>query len=143
MPTNECRTATGGTAGRDCPTRIAEQLISGIASGDWAGISELYAADAVVELPYLPLRLEGRDAIRRHFARAASAPVKIQVKSFIIIRTEDPALVVLRSWYGLGARADGQPVMVENLQLIRVRDGRIVASTDFHDHQAIAAAMSG
>jgi ketosteroid isomerase-like protein len=108
-------------------------------------LAQLYAPDAVVELPFARpggLRLGGQAAIREHFRGAASAPLELRPVGLTIHRTADPEVVVADYDYEGTATATGRSFVASNVQIVRVRAGRIIASRDFHDHGAIAAALT-
>jgi ketosteroid isomerase-like protein len=44
--------------------------------------------------------------------------------------------------YDVEVTTTGQAFTVPNILVIRVRDGRIVASRDYHDHHVMRAALS-
>jgi ketosteroid isomerase-like protein len=98
-----------------------------------------------VEQPFAspPLRLEGREAVRAHFAAAARGPVTLRARNVVVHATADPELIVAEFDYlGLVATT-GRSFETANVQVLRVRDGRIVSSRDYHDHAAIARAVAG
>jgi ketosteroid isomerase-like protein len=125
------------------PRQVFEQLSAGITSGAWAGLAGLYAEDAVVEMPFAlpgPVRLHGRDEVRRHFAANAAGPVRLQAYDVRVHETADPEVIVAE--YGYRGTVAGSPAFdVANVQVLRVRDGLIVESRDYHHHAAIAAAV--
>ena len=130
----------------NAPLQVVQQLLEGIASGASPALAELYAADAVVELPFARpggLRLEGRPAISDHFARAAGAPLTLIPVDVVLHQTVDPEVVVAEYDYEGTATETGRSFVVSNVQIIRIRAGRIVASRDFHDHAAMTTAVRG
>jgi len=123
---------------------IAVQLLARIAEGVSPDLAELYAADAVVELPFAApggLRLEGRAQIREHFAGASRAPVRLTPSRVRIHETHDPEVVVVEYDYDGEVTTTGARFTVANVQVITGRDGLIVESRDYHDHAALAAAF--
>lgn len=127
----------------DAPLHVVQRLLDGIAIGPTPSLADLYAADAVVELPFARpggLRLEGRAAIRDHFARAARAPLTLLPVAVTLHQTLDPEVVVAEYDYEGRAIETGRSFVVSNVQIVRVRAGRIVASRDFHDHAVMSAA---
>jgi ketosteroid isomerase-like protein len=127
------------------PDRVVRRLLEGIAAGPAPELADLYAIDAVVELPFARrggLRLDGRPAIHDHFMRAARAPMSLRPVGVTIHVTADPEVVVAEYDYEGSAQGTGRSFVVSNVQIVRVRDGHIVASRDFHDHAAIAEAMA-
>ena len=79
----------------------------------------------------------GRDAIREHFAAASRAQLRLQVRNLRVHETTDPEVVVAEYDYGIDT--DGRSAIVANIQVMRVRDGLIVESRDYHDHARLAA----
>jgi ketosteroid isomerase-like protein len=56
--------------------------------------------------------------------------------------TTDPEVVVAEFGYRFRPREGVEAFPVANVQVVRVRDGLIVSSRDYHDHAAIAAALA-
>jgi uncharacterized protein len=126
------------------PRSVLESLLRGISDGSWNDLSDLYAQDAVVEMPFAPpppTRLEGREAIRAHFAAAAGGPLRVQASNVVVHETGDPEVVIAEFDYDGQVTTNGRSFRVANIQVLRVRDGLIVSSRDYHDHLAIAAAL--
>ena len=125
------------------PLQVVERLLDGVATGLTPALADLYEADAVVELPFARpggLRLEGRAAIRDHFVRAAQARLTLLPVAVKLHQTLDPEVVIAEYDYEGRAIETGRSFVVSNVQIIRVRAGRIVASRDFHDHAVMSAA---
>lgn len=122
------------------PTEIFHRLLTGITEGRFAELADLYAEDAVVELPFIqpqPLRLVGREGLRAHFN--ASLPVGFTLTaSNVVVRTTDDPEVVVAEW-DFTVNGNGP---LANVQIMRVRDGLIVATRDFHNHAALASLAS-
>jgi ketosteroid isomerase-like protein len=124
---------------------LIERFLDHVDRGEWASLPELYAEDAIVEQPFAkpaPLRLQGREAIRAHFASAARAPLRLRVTHRRVLQTLDPEVIVAEYDYDGHATTTGHAFVVANVQIFRVRAGQIVASRDYHDHLAFAAALS-
>ena len=69
----------------------------GIEDKRWDALDGLYTDDAVVEYPFAlpaPMRLDGRDAIRRYFAAAAAFPCDCGPTTWSSMRLADPGVVV-------------------------------------------------
>jgi ketosteroid isomerase-like protein len=127
----------------DTPRQVAEKLVTGISEGRFEEVPRLYAEDCVVEVPYAtggaaPL-LEGGAAVREHFSHADAMPFRLRARDLVVHETEDPELVVLSWDYEITATTTGATATVANVQFLRVRDGLIVHSRDFHDHARFAA----
>ena len=126
------------------PRQLLQSLLQGISDGRWNDLADLYAEDAVVEQPFAPApprRLEGREAIRAHFAAAAQGPLRLEASKVVVHDTADPEVVIAEFDYDGRVAPTGRAFRVANIQVLRVRDGRIVSSRDYHDHLALAAAV--
>jgi uncharacterized protein len=126
------------------PHEVFENLSAGISSGDWSRLHELYAADAVVEMPFAlpsPVRLRGREEVRRHFAMNGQAGISLRADAVRVHETADPEVVIAEFDYD-GRAASGRTFRVSNIQVLRVRDGLIVETRDYHNHAALAQVLS-
>jgi ketosteroid isomerase-like protein len=126
------------------PHEVFENLSAGISSGDWSRLHELYAADAVVEMPFAlpsPVRLRGREEVRRHFAMNGQAGISLRADAVRVHETADPEVVIAEFDYD-GRAASGRTFRVSNIQVLRVRDGLIVETRDYHNHAALAEVLS-
>jgi uncharacterized protein len=126
------------------PHQVVETLMKRIADREWEGLDELYAEDTVVEHPFAlpaPTRIEGRAAIRAHFANVAAAPLKLRLLNMVVHATTDPEVVIAEWDYEVQVTTSGRSSRVSNIQISRVRDGKVVESRDYHNHAAMAALM--
>jgi uncharacterized protein len=126
------------------PREVFQKLIEGINAGRFTELAELYAEDAVVETvfePVGPRRLEGRAALKERFAEvSASSPVELTPANVVLRETDDPEVVVAEFDYQVHHRVTGRTFEAANIQVLRVRDGLIVSSRDYHDHLALIVA---
>lgn len=109
-----------------------------------AELADAYAPAAVVEQPFLPgerQRLEGREQIWAHFAAAQSAPLALRIRNLVVHQTTDPEVVVAEYDYDGVVTPTGKTFAVANIQVLRVRDGLITESRDYHDHARLANAL--
>ena len=128
----------------ESPRDLVERFLDHVDRGEWMALPDLYADLAVVDQPFAkptPLHLEGRDTIRQHFAAAARAPVRLRVIARRVLETADPEVVVAEYDYDGHASTTGRDFVVANVQIFRIRDGKILATRDYHDHSAFAAAL--
>jgi ketosteroid isomerase-like protein len=126
------------------PRQVVEALMQGISDGAWQDLHRWYSQDATVEYPFAlpsPSRLEGLEAIRKYFAAAATFPLKLKTRNMIVHETSDPEVVVAEWDYDGLATTTGRRFQVSNIQVSRVRDGKIVTSRDYHNHAVLADAM--
>lgn len=126
------------------PREVFQALSSGISSGDWSRLHELYADDAVVEMPFAlpaPVRIHGREAVRRHFAMNGQAGIALRADAVRVHETADPEVVIVEFDYD-GQAPSGRTFRVSNIQVLRVRDGLIVETRDYHNHAALAEVLT-
>ena len=126
----------------DTPREVAAKLVYGISERRFDEVAKLYAEDCVIEVPYAfgaaANRIDGGEAVRAHFAHADQVPLRLRASGLVVHETDDPDLVVAEWDYDVTATTTGRTATVANVQLLRVRDGLIVHSRDFHDHRALA-----
>jgi ketosteroid isomerase-like protein len=122
------------------PTEVFHQLLSGITEGRFAELADLYAEDAVVEQPFAlpePMRLVGREALRAHFTTPGVGGITLVASNVVVRRTDDPEVVVAEWDYTVNGAGK-----LANVQIMRVRDGLIVETRDYHNHAAIGSLAS-
>jgi ketosteroid isomerase-like protein len=127
------------------PKEVVESLIRGISDGTWDELSKLYAEDAVVEHPYAvpgPSRIEGRAVLHERFSGAIARTFELSAHNLVVRQTDDPEVVVAEYDYEVRVPETGKVFETANVLVVRVRDGLIVHSRDFHNHHVIAAAVS-
>jgi uncharacterized protein len=139
-------TGTGGTTAAS-PREVFARLSAGISAGRWDELAALYAEDAVVEQPFAlppaPPRLEGRATIDRHFRAAAAGPLELRARDVVVHETADPEVIIVEFDYEGLVTTTGRAFRVANIQLLRIRDGLIAETRDYHDHPGLARAMAG
>jgi ketosteroid isomerase-like protein len=126
------------------PQEVVEAVMQGIADQNWQDLHKLYCEQAVVEYPFAlpaPTRIEGQEAIRKHFANFAAAPLKLQVRNMVVRQTTEPEVVVAEWDYDGLVTTTGRMFRVSNIQVSRVRHGKIVESRDYHNHALMADVM--
>ncbi|MEZ0068923.1 ketosteroid isomerase-like protein [Streptacidiphilus sp. MAP12-20] len=129
------------------PREVFARLLDAISTSRWEEIADLYAEDAVVEIPFSPFppkRIEGREQLRARFAEVGrSNMIELQAKNVTVRQTEDPEVIVAEFDYVGRYPETGRTFEAPNIQVLRVRGGRIVHTRDFHDHLTLAAAGGG
>ncbi|MFI0805944.1 nuclear transport factor 2 family protein [Streptomyces echinatus] len=123
------------------------KLLEGITEGRFTELAELYSEDAVVETAFEPVgprRIEGRAALAGRFAEVATrSPMELRAKNVVVRETDDPEVVVAEWDYQVHHRITRRTFEAANIQVLRVREGLIVHSRDFHDHLALIVAGGG
>jgi uncharacterized protein len=121
---------------------VFDRLITGISESRWQDLADLYAEDAVVEQPFMvpqPGRIHGREQVRAHFMAAVGGPLEVRARNVVVHETGDPEVVIAEFDYDVRNTATRRESTVANVQVLRVRDGLIVATRDYHDHLRMAA----
>lgn len=127
------------------PRQVFERLLAGFGGDDWSGLPEMYAEDAVVQMPFAlpqPVRLHGREEVRRHLARNARLGITLRVSGVRMHETADPEVVIAEFDYAGHAATTGKDFHVANIQVLRVRDGLILETRDYHNHAVLAEVLT-
>ncbi|MFK0249117.1 nuclear transport factor 2 family protein [Amycolatopsis azurea] len=126
------------------PRDVFARLSADITARNWETLFDLYAEDAVVENPQrppVPTRFEGRETLRRNFGGGFN--VRMGRADVLIHGTTDPE-VIIAEYRNVGEALDtGKSFDIANIQLLRVRDGLIAHSRDYHDYLRLTAARDG
>lgn len=125
------------------PREVFEALIGRISAAQWEELAELYAEDAVAEIPFAlpgPDRVEGREQLRARFAAAAGGLLRLHVSNVVVHETADPEVIIAEFDYHGQISITGRSFDAANVQVLRIRNGLIVHTRDFHHHLAFAAA---
>jgi hypothetical protein len=110
-----------------------------ILNGDADGFADLFAPDAVIEVPFagppgLPARVAGREAIREHARHLLSMPLRLEdFEVAELYQTVDPEVVILEMRTTATVTTTGQSFTATSIQILRIRDGHIVLFRDFPD----------
>lgn len=125
------------TTPRDVFLRLSED----IGAGRFDELAALYAEDTVVEHPQAvprPTRTEGRAAIHARFTSPLARTLRLRPYDVVVHETTDPEVIVAEYAYTVTSPETGKQAEARNVQMLRVRDGLIVHSRDYHDYLAMA-----
>jgi ketosteroid isomerase-like protein len=125
------------------PREVFETFVTLLAAGKGVEAAELYAEDAVVELPFAlpaPERMVGRAVLRERFGAMAAAGLEMHVENIRVHETADPEVIVAEFDFRGLAGSTGRSFHVTNIQVLRIRDGLIRSTRDYHDHAALGVA---
>jgi ketosteroid isomerase-like protein len=135
----------GQTGTGPSPREVFLRVLDGIVNRRFAELPELYAEDAVVQHPFAPegptRLLEGREALRRHFAQAAGMPIRMSAKDVVVHETTDPEVIIAEFVYRVEVTTTGKTFELPNIFVYQVRNGHIVRSRDYANHAAFAGAF--
>ena len=110
-----------------------------ILNGDADGFADLFAPDAVIELPFgwlpgMSARLEGREAIRENARRVMASPLRLEdFEVAELYQAQDPEVVIAEMRAKATVTTTGKSFTATSIQILRIRDGHIVLFRDFPD----------
>jgi ketosteroid isomerase-like protein len=118
------------------PVQVLERRRQVLAAQDIDAFIELFADDAVMELPFagpgMPARLEGQAAIREFSKRSEDMPLRVDdVVTTSLYETSDPELVVIEIVTKGTLTTTGQTFEAPCIQVFRIRDGQIHLMRDY------------
>src|ERR1700722_11729103 len=118
------------------PAEVLCQRRRLILGEDADGFADLFAPDAVIELPFAPpgtlSRLDGREAIREYSRHFVALPVRreeFEVTEFH--QTQDPEVVIAEMRVRATLTTNGQSFDATSIQVLRIREGQIVLFRDY------------
>jgi uncharacterized protein len=116
-----------------------------ILNGDADGFADLFAPDAVIEVPFtppgVPARLEGREAIREYSRRVMASPLRLEDFELVeLYQTQDPEVVIAEVRAKATVATTGRSFTATSIQILRVREGHIVLFRDFADPRVLEGA---
>jgi uncharacterized protein len=124
------------------PREVFLALVNGIAEGNPDGLPELYAEEIDVVHPFGPLHgapVRSRDELRKRIESLAARPrQRRRVGNVTIHETTDPEVIVAEFEYQGTSPDTGEPYALPAIFVMRVRNGEIITSRDYHDHLASA-----
>jgi uncharacterized protein len=129
-------------AGTPSPREVFLALVNGIADGNLEGLPELYAEEIDVSHPFDPLHgapVRSREELRRRFQALAARPrERRRVGNVTVHETADPEVIVAEFEYQGTSPDTGEAYALPAIFVMRVRNGELVSSRDYHDHLASA-----
>jgi ketosteroid isomerase-like protein len=127
----------------ESPREVYLRFLELVGQDRWPELADLYAEDAVVDQMYARperTRIEGREALRARFAEATDLPIRLRPANVVVHETADSEVIVAEFDYDVHLAATGERrLRSPNVIVLRIRDGLIVSSRDYHDTTAIGA----
>ncbi|MEU4343637.1 nuclear transport factor 2 family protein [Nocardia sp. NPDC023852] len=118
---------------------LVENLFGRLRHRDADAFVELFAPDAVFEIPFvvpgIPARLEGRDAIRDHLVQRWSGLSGIEVHGVHpqVYETTDPEVFLVENEVDMTHPGAERARVRTSVNVIRVRGGKVVLFRDYLD----------
>ncbi|BDT92971.1 MULTISPECIES: nuclear transport factor 2 family protein [Nocardia] len=137
-----------GSSVRD-PRELVERLFGGLPARDADAFVALLAPDAIFEIPFtvpgFPTRLEGREAIREHLAQRWSGLSGIEVHAIHpqVYETDDPEVLLVENEVDMTVPGSGRARVRTSVNVVHVRDGRVVLFRDYMDTARFARLAAG
>src|SRR3954447_14506014 len=99
------------------PRAVFQRLIDGVTARRPDVLPRLYAEDAVVVHPFAhpASRLEGREALREHFAQLETLPVEMKARNVVVHQTGDPEVIIAEFEYEGRNTETGREFVVPNI----------------------------
>ncbi|MEU5386698.1 nuclear transport factor 2 family protein [Kitasatospora cineracea] len=125
---------------------VAERFLAAAPDPVGGGLADLYGDTVVIEMPFappgVPRRTETtREQLRARFAAGAGVREYTGVGSAAVHETRDPGVVVVECDLHGRLVATGERFVLSYINVMTVRDGRIVHSKDYSDPIAAAKAL--
>lgn len=110
---------------------------------DEAAAIELYAEDAVHEVPFSPtgspIKIEGRETLRQMMAGQGDSPVTYQeFANRRVHQTDDPDVVICEYEVVGTIKSTGEPFVFPNVLFLRARDGKIAGTRAYFNPAQLA-----
>jgi ketosteroid isomerase-like protein len=121
------------------PTDVLARRRNLTLNGDVDGLADLFAPDAVIEWsfagpPGIPMRLEGREAIREYSRRVTELPLRLEDYEVVeLFQTQDLEVVIVEMRTKGTVTTTGRSFVATSVQILRIREGQIVLFRDFAD----------
>jgi uncharacterized protein len=118
------------------PADVLAQRRRAVLSGDADGFADLFAPDAVIEMPFagpgMPARIEGREAIRAYSRQMVASLLHIEAFEVVEFhQTQDPEVVVVEMRTTATLAGTGQSFTAASIQVFRIQAGQIAVFRDF------------
>jgi ketosteroid isomerase-like protein len=127
------------------PRHVFERFVQASINNAWDDLADLYAPDAVVEIPFappgVPKSSQGRELFRERFRAAAGSRQFHKAEPVIVHETPDPELIVAELSLHGTVTVTGRSFVNSFVMVMRVRDGLIVSSRDYSNPFVMAEAF--
>jgi ketosteroid isomerase-like protein len=124
------------------PTEIFHRLVDAVAERRQSEIvDECYADDVVVEHPFMipePTTTKGREQLRERMRNVQNLPITMEIADVVVHETADPEVIVGEFESRITSKQTGKRIATRNIMVLRVRNGLIVSSRDYHNHALLA-----
>ena len=127
-------------------SRFLKRALEGLLDSELHDVNDFFAPEAVFEFPFsppgFPQRLEGSEAIRAHLAQLPSQIVIQEIGEPVVHCSEHPGVRILEYEVRGQAVPSGRPYNQRYVNVITLRDGRIVRYLDYWNPLVVLEAMA-
>jgi ketosteroid isomerase-like protein len=124
---------------------VVERFLEVSAAGAYDQLADLYAEDAVIEMPYappgMPRSSQGREEFRTRFQSVRGLWTIEKIDNVRIHQTADPEIVIAEFTIHRTVSATKQSFASDYVLVMTIRDGLITHSRDYADPVASARAF--
>ena len=127
----------------DTPADVLDRRCHLILSGDIDGFADLFAPDAAIEAPFgglpgMPVRLEGREAVRDYARQVQASPLRLDKYEVVELhQTQDPEVVIAEMRAEATVTTTGRSFAATSIHVLRIRDGRIAHVREYSDPRGL------
>jgi ketosteroid isomerase-like protein len=125
------------------PTEVFHRLVDAIAERRQSEtVDACYADDVVVEHPFMipePTTTRGREQLKERMRNLQHLPITMEIADVVVHKTADPEVIVGEFKSHITSKQTGKRITTSNILVLRVRNGLIVSSRDYHNHALLAA----
>jgi ketosteroid isomerase-like protein len=117
------------------PRQVVERFLRASADNAWDDLADLYAPDALIDLPFappdIPRRFQGREDHRARFKAVAPLRRINRVDAVVVHETTDPEVVLVEFDSHATVTSTGRSFVNSYAMVMRIRKGLIVSSRDY------------
>lgn len=124
---------------------LARAWLNTFAEGDFDAFPGEVSPDLTLRLPFLPAGMpgefKGRETVRAVLAASAERRSKLEFEDVLILRTEDPELVLITA-KAHALMDSGREYRNEYVMLTRIRDGVVLEHVEYLNPLAVMDSMA-
>jgi ketosteroid isomerase-like protein len=125
---------------------VVERFLAAALDPSGETLADLYGDMVVIEMPFAPPGFPNRtettnSELRARFRGGAAARVYDKIDGVVLYETTDPEVIIVEYDVHGHRAADGEPFVLSYLNIMTIRNGKIVHSRDHTDPINAARAL--
>jgi ketosteroid isomerase-like protein len=128
------------------PSDLFRRIVEAVAQRRQSEIlDDYYAEDVVVEHPFMipePTTTWGREQLRKRMTSLKNLPITMEIGGIVVHETTDPEVIIGEFESHVTSTVTGARITTGNILVLRVRNGRVISSRDYHHHARLAEFMA-